>query len=148
MNDETVEDQYALELADSSYEWYSRAAKKARRYHRLTEVLQLVGSAVIPVSAVLLRENTAVPAVLGAVVVITTGLRSAFHWHDDYLRFSQAREAVEAERRLFRTGAAPYDDPARRNQVLAQTVTSIELKEMSSWLKIAGPRRHPRGNPV
>ncbi|MBF6465197.1 DUF4231 domain-containing protein [Nocardia beijingensis] len=147
MAGDTTEDRYAAEVADRSYDWYSRAAVKARRYHRLTEVIQLVGSAAIPVSAVLLPENTAVPALLGAVVVITTGLRSAFHWQDDYLRFSQAREAVEAERRLFRTGAAPYDDPADRDQVLAQSITGIEQKEMNSWLKIAGPRRHSRGNP-
>ncbi|MEU2039684.1 hypothetical protein [Nocardia niwae] len=91
MGGDATEDRYASDVADRSHEWYSRAAVKARRYHR---------------------------------------------------------EAVEAERRLFHTGAVPYDDPVGRDQVLAQNITSIEQKEMSSWLKIAGPRRHSRGNPA
>lgn len=136
--------EYACALADNSYDWYSRAAIKARRYHRLSEVIQLIGSAAIPVSAALLTQNTTVPAILGAVVVIVTGLRSAFHWQDDYLRFSHAREAVEAERRLFRTRAAPYDDPVSRSQVLAANITKIEQREMGMWLKIAAPRSQSR----
>lgn len=143
MTSEATDTPYALELASSSYEWYRRAAIKARRYHRLTEVLQLVCSAAIPVSAVLVDRNTAVPAVLGAVVVVITGLRSSFHWHDDYLRFSQAREAVEAQRRLFRTGAYPYDSDTRE-EVLAKAVTEIEQNEMGAWLKIAQPQDESR----
>ncbi|MEV6428808.1 DUF4231 domain-containing protein [Nocardia sp. NPDC051463] len=133
--------QYVLELAEGSYEWYRQAALKARRYHRLTEILQLVGSATIPLSAVLLEGNTAVPATLGAAVVVITGLRSAFHWHEDYLRFNQAREAVEAERRLYRTGAEPYNVASSRDQLLAKAVTAIEQREMGAWLKIAGAER-------
>ncbi|MFF0496459.1 DUF4231 domain-containing protein [Nocardia aobensis] len=130
-------------MANSSYKWYRRAAIKARRYHRLTEVLQLVCSAAIPVSAVLIDGNTTVPALLGAVVVVITGLRSSFHWHDDYLRFSQAREAVEAQRRLFRTGAYPYNSDTRE-EVLAKAVTEIEQNEMGAWLKIAKPEDESR----
>ncbi|UGT70871.1 DUF4231 domain-containing protein [Nocardia gipuzkoensis] len=143
MTSDATDVSYALELANSSYEWYRRAAIKARRYHRLTEVLQLVCSAAIPVSAVLIDGNTAVPAVLGAVVVVVTGLRSSFHWHDDYLRFNQAREAVEAQRRLFRTGAHPYNSDTRE-EVLAKAVTEIEQNEMGAWLKIAQPEDESR----
>ncbi|MGX1810832.1 DUF4231 domain-containing protein [Nocardia sp. NPDC055321] len=139
MTSDATDAPYALKLANSSYEWYRGAAIKARRYHRLTEVLQLVCSAAIPVCVVLIDGNTAVPAVLGAVVVVITGLRASFHWHDDYLRFSQAREAVEAQRRLFHTGAYPYDSDTCE-EVLAKAVTQIEQNEMGSWLKIAQPQ--------
>ncbi|WP_433731405.1 DUF4231 domain-containing protein [Nocardia sp. CA-129566] len=132
---------YALTVADGSYEWYRHAAIKARRYHRVTEVLQLLVSAAIPVAAVLLRGNTDIPAVLGSVLVVIGGLRAQFHWHDNYLRFSQAREAVEAERRLYHTQSGPYADPDTRDAVLASAVTTIEQKEMSAWLKIATPGR-------
>lgn len=143
MTSDATDVPYALELANSSYEWYRRTAIKARRYHRLTEVLQLVCSAAIPVSAVVVDGNTAIPAVLGAVVVVITGLRSSFHWHDDYLRFNQAREAVEAQRRLFRTGAHPYNSDTRE-EVLAKAVTEIEQNEMGAWLKIAQPQDESR----
>ncbi|MFC8043869.1 DUF4231 domain-containing protein [Nocardia sp. NPDC057353] len=141
MDDDPTGTGYALGLADSSYTWYAGAAVKARRFHRLTEVLQLLASAAIPLSAAIVSDNIVIPAVLGAFVVVVTGLRSAFHWQDDYLRFSQAREAVEAERRLYRTSAAPYDEPGTRDQRLAQSVTRIEQGEMGGWLDIAAPRR-------
>lgn len=135
---------YALELADGSYAWYRYAAIKARRYYRATETLQLIVSAAIPVSAVLIRERAEIPAVLGGIIVVITGLRSIFHWHDDYIRFSEAREAVEAERRLYLTHSEPYDDPATRDQKLANSITRIEQKEMGTWIKIARPQNQPK----
>ncbi|MFF6994813.1 DUF4231 domain-containing protein [Streptomyces sp. NPDC008313] len=131
---------YAMDVADGSYAWYRTAAIKARRYFRLTEVLQLLLSAAIPVSAVLRPGNAQIPAVLGGLVVVITGLRSAFHWQDDYLRFSQAREAVEAERRLYRTRSVPYDNEATRNRNLVHSVTRIEQQEMGTWVQLASPR--------
>ncbi|MEY9995740.1 hypothetical protein ABIE67_007772 [Streptomyces sp. V4I8] len=137
---------YAMRVANGSYDWSRNAAMKARRYFRLTETLLLLVSAAIPVSAVLSSRNAEVPAVLGSVVVVITGLRSVFHWQDDYLRFSEAREAVEAERRLYYTGAEPYADDRTRDRVLAASVTRIEQREMGTWVQLASPRTDATGN--
>lgn len=99
--------------------------------------MQLLISAAIPASAALIPDNAKTPAILGAILVILTGLKSIFHWHDDYLRFSAAREAVEAQRRLYLTGGAPYDNLATKDSLLASTITSIERQEMEVWAKIA-----------
>ena len=99
----------------------------------------IVVSALVPLSAVVFPGNTIVPATLGSVVVVITGLRSVFHWHENYLRFSRAREAVEAERRRFRTGAEPYDDHRTREAVLAEAVTRIEQEETGQWVTMAAP---------
>ena len=93
--------------------------------------------------AVLFDGNTVIPTFLGAGLVVIAGLRSVFHWQDDYLRFNQAREAVEAQRRLFHTGAEPYDDLNTRDRVLASAVTEIEKREMGEWLSIAAPKNGP-----
>src|SRR5262249_50947931 len=84
-----------------------------------------------------------VPAILGAVVVVISGLRAVFHWQDNYLRFSGAREAVEAERRLYFTSAKPYEDPRTRDQLLAAAVSRIEQEEMRGWVKVAAERPKP-----
>ncbi|WP_111832417.1 DUF4231 domain-containing protein [Actinomadura madurae] len=139
------ESSYALSLANSSYEWYFYAAKKARRYHRLSEIVNLLASSAIPVSVVAFPGIPLIPAMLGSLVVIVTGLRSAFHWHDDYIRFSEVRESVEAERRLYLTHSDPYADPDSRDKILAASITRIEQKEMSNWIKIARPRNPSKG---
>ncbi|TXS48726.1 DUF4231 domain-containing protein [Streptomyces sp. uw30] len=135
-----------MRVANGSYDWYHRAAIRARRNFRLSETLLLLVSAAIPVSAVLASRSTEVPAVLGGIVVVITGLRSVFHWQDDYLRFSEAREAVEAERRLYYTGADPYADPRTRDRTLTASVTRIEQRELGTWVQIASPRTDSTGN--
>lgn len=141
---ETEEPSYALSLADGSFSWYRTAAIRARRLYRAAEISAIVISGLVPLSAVVLPGNTVVPAILGSAVVMITGLRSVFHWHENYLRFSRAREAVEAERRKYRTGAAPYTSSSDRDAVLAQAITQIEQEEMGQWLKIAvHPSREP-----
>lgn len=139
-NRDSSQANYALRLADESYEWYRNAAIKARRYYRLSESMQITLAAAIPVVSVLFSSTTAFPAILGGLVVVLTGLRSIFHWHDDYLRFSEAREAVEAERRLYITQAEPYDNQ-RRDQLLVGSITRIERQEMGRWKDIASRSR-------
>ncbi|UGT59857.1 DUF4231 domain-containing protein [Nocardia asteroides] len=138
---------YAEGVASASYYWYKKAAIKARRLHRVSELSQLILSAAIPVCAVILEGNTILSAVLGSLLVVITGLKSSFHWHDDYLRFSQAREAVEAERRLYATGSEPYDDVSKRDQVLVKILTSIEQREMGFWLRKAKSRKAAADSP-
>ena len=137
------ESSYAMRLAEGSYRWYRDHAIRSRAAYKASETALLVVSAAVPVSGVVMPDAATVPAILGGVVVVLAGLRSVFHWQDNYLRFSQAREAVEAERRLYETGAMPYDDRATRDQILAAAVTRIEHAEMNNWLKIAAARPKP-----
>jgi hypothetical protein len=135
---------YALGVADSSFEWYRSRSILTRRAFRISEVLLLLISAAIPLLAVLLPGNTIVPAVLGASIVVITGMRSAFHWRENYLRYNVAREAVEVERRLYHTRSAPYEKPDTRDQVLVEKISRIERDEMASWLTIASTNRMPK----
>jgi hypothetical protein len=131
---------WVVGLADDSYEWYKQRAIRARKAYRTSEALLLITSASIPIASVLLPSNTTAPAILGALIVVVSGLRSIFHWHENYLRFSRAREAIEAERRLYRTGMEPYGDAATRDAELAAAVTRIDQGDMSAWIKVASER--------
>src|SRR5262245_8185791 len=134
---------YARGVADASYDWYKRAAIRSRKGYRISETLILAVSAAIPTSAALASDNVVAPAILGGLVVVLTGLRAIFHWQDNYLRFSGAREAIEAERRLYNLWAEPYEDAATREQVLAASVSRIEEEEMKGWTKVAAERPKP-----
>ena len=131
------EPDYALRLADDSYAWYQRAAIRARRAYKVAETVFLVVTACIPLSAVVWPDSGVIPAILGSISVVIAGGRAIFHWQDNYLRFSEAREAVEAERRLYRTRSAPYDADPTRDALLVKAVTRIEQAEMRGWVKIS-----------
>jgi Protein of unknown function (DUF4231) len=130
-----------LGLANGSYEWYRTAAIRSRRNHRISAVLIQVIAAAIPVSAVIEPKNAVVPAVLGAFIIIVSGLRTTFNWQENYLRFSGAREAVEAERRLYNTASVPYDDPQTKDGILAKQISAIEQEEMAGWIKVVSDQR-------
>jgi hypothetical protein len=130
---------YAQRLADDSFRWYKTAAIRARRAYKIIETLLLLVSASIPVSAVV--SNSAVtPAILGSVTVVLAGARAIFHWQENYLRFSEAREAVEAERRLYHTWSIPYDNAETRDTTLVKAITNIEQSEMQGWVRVAVTR--------
>src|ERR1700744_5956798 len=131
-----VNSNYAIEIANGSYEWYKVHAIRSRKAYRLSEASIVAASAAIPTSAAIYPHDIVIPAILGAVVVIISGLRALFHWHDNYLRFSRAREAVEAERRLYHTASVPYNDISTRAQILVSSISRIEQQEMAGWIKI------------
>jgi hypothetical protein len=139
----SAEPGYALTLANDSYEWYRTHAIRSRRAYKVSETAILLVSAAIPLTVAVAPHHTALPATLGAVAVVLSGLRSVFHWQDDYVRFSGAREAVEAERRRYRTGADPYGDPVTRERLLAAEVSRIEQGEMNGWIKVVSERPKP-----
>jgi hypothetical protein len=131
---------YALGIAQESYDWYKAAAIRSRRLYKMGESALVVTSAAIPTTAIVVPGNSVAPGILGAVVVVLSGLRAVFHWQENYLRFSAAREAVEQERRQYGTQAKPYDDPGTRAQLLVAAVTRIEQIEMKGWMRVATQR--------
>lgn len=135
---------YAESIADKSYGWYRDAAIRSRRTYKVAECALMIVTAGIPLSALTLPETPVVAAVLGSVALVIGGFRSVFHWQENYVRFSRAREMVEAERRRFHGRISPYDGEAEQNkQELIRAVTQIEQEEMGQWIRIATAR--PRG---
>ncbi|WP_197523414.1 DUF4231 domain-containing protein [Actinokineospora pegani] len=136
MTQQTKPENYALEIADNSYNWYLIRSIRTRRSHRLAEIVLLFLSASIPASVVIIPEWPWIPAVTGVGIVMLSGLKSIFNWHENYLRFSRARESIEAERRLFKMSLPPYDNPISKEGELVQAITRIEQEEMSSWVAV------------
>ena len=129
-------DAYALQLASDSYNWYRTAAIRSRRMHRIVEFLIILASASIPIVALSVPDSSLLTAIFGGAIAVLAGLRAIFHWSENYVRFSTAREAVEAERRLYITKGAKYADPATRAYTLASAVTAIERGEIGRWVEL------------
>ncbi|MEV0136095.1 DUF4231 domain-containing protein [Dactylosporangium sp. NPDC050688] len=128
--------EYAINVANESFEWYRLHAIRSRKWHKFTEVSVVLIAAAIPASVVVFPDGPVLSALLGTAVVVLTGLKSTFHWQENYLRYSEAREAVETERRRYHTLTVPYDSD-QRDQILIQKITAIEHDEMRGWLRVA-----------
>lgn len=130
---------YAAAVATDAYNWYKIAAVRSRRWHRTSELAIVVLSAAIPICAIAAPGSASLPAVLGSLIAVVTGVRATFRWSENYLRFSKARESVVAERRKFDVGAPPYGDLTTRDRLLVEAITAVEQDELSRWLEIAQP---------
>jgi Protein of unknown function (DUF4231) len=82
--------------------------------------------------------------VLGGAVVVLTGLRTVFHWRENWLRFSAACGQLETARQLYaqRTGNYAGSD---RDAALVGEICAIELAETQGWIRSRTPGGNPSG---
>jgi hypothetical protein len=122
----------ALDELDRSYEWYRRHAKQSRIVYQVGELALLTTGALIPVSTTLTDDQT-MPALLGALVVVLTGIRRIFSSHENWQRFIDASLALASERALYVHGFAPYADVGTRDERLLRRVREVETQETAGW---------------
>ena len=123
-----------LAFLDQQYTWYRSHAVRAGQRYKVLEVALLLFAALVPVSAVVF--DSWVTALLGAVVVVLTGLRSIFSWQDDWLRFTEAWQQLQFARTLYVNRLAPYDDDTTRVSRLVLRVQEIQSSETRGWLAL------------
>lgn len=126
----------SLSEVDRLMGWYATNAVHSRGRHYIVEVALLVVGASVPVAALALPGNGVPAAVLGGIVVVLTGLRQVFHWHDNYVRFTAACQALKHERLKYMVFEPPYDDPATRDRSLVDVMNSIEEQETRGWTRL------------
>ncbi|WP_326673382.1 DUF4231 domain-containing protein [Streptomyces canus] len=121
----------ALSTVTDLRDWYARQAGKARLGHRVTELGVIVLGAAVPLTVALGLGST-VAAVCGAGVVVLTGVRGLYQWHENWLDFSDARLSLETELALFAVGASPYDGP-NRAAALVRAAEGVKTAETKQW---------------
>lgn len=89
---------------------FARQSRRSRNGYFILEGLALVSAAAVPAS-VAIGASPAVPAVLGALVVVLSGLRQLFKFHEEWISATQTRYAIEREIALFVAGDQTYQGP-------------------------------------
>jgi len=112
--------------------WYDRRAVVARRSYLTLKVAQLVLAAAIPVGAAA-GAGSVFAAVLGGTIVVVEGLQQLFKFHDSWLGYRSACEALQRERYLFGARAGPYRDRPDPEPLLAERVESVMAREHDAW---------------
>jgi hypothetical protein len=135
----TPPDDDPLALLDQQYTWYRGHAVSAGVRYKVLEITLLVVAALVPVSTVV--TDRWVTALLGAIVVVLTGLRSIFSWQDDWLRFTEAWQQLQFARTRYVHGLPPYDDAGTRVAKLVQRVQAIQAAETRGWLSLRAEAR-------
>src|SRR5664280_2537812 len=92
------------------WSFFACQARRSKNGYFLLECLALGLAAAVPVSAAL-GASVRLPAVLGAGVVVTNGLRQIFRFHEEWISSAGTRYAIEREIVLFLWDSGPYKGP-------------------------------------
>ncbi|MBT2206770.1 MULTISPECIES: DUF4231 domain-containing protein [Actinomadura] len=125
-------DQEFPEVVSQTWRWYARSATRARFSYYGLELSSLLVAAAIPVSAVVWKSATAA-AILGAVLVLVTGIRQVVGWHENWMSFAQARHQIEKEIALYGMKHGPYGEAGDSRGLLCATVLEIAEGEGQRW---------------
>ena len=99
----------------SALDWYDREASGNRHAYQTLRLATIALAAAIPV----LTTSHAPPlatAIVGATIVITEGVQQLFGFHERYVTFRAAWNALDRERRLYDSRAGRYADNAAAQQ--------------------------------
>jgi hypothetical protein len=106
------------------------------------ELVNLLLAAAIP-ATLALGASAAIPALLGAGVVVCGGLRQIFDWHANWIRFAQVRSEIERQVALFGAGLPPYSRSENAARVLVATVNEIDQADLAGWAARSRTRPSP-----
>lgn len=134
--------QEAIAQLDESFEWYRKQSKKARIRFSVLEVLIVVASMGVVALGILIPHDARPAGLLGAAVTALAGIRSIFHWNDNWKRFMLACITLSGLKRLYEHGAPPFDvDDDLADQILVAAINDVELTESKAWSILPGPER-------
>ena len=105
--------------------FYRRTTRHARVGYGLSELTAIAAAAAVPV-AVAAGSKGALPAVLGALAATASGLRSAFHFRENWIMRSTALIGIERLIALHYEGLPPLSsgDLVERVSVIVRTETN------------------------
>ncbi|MEM6900752.1 MAG: DUF4231 domain-containing protein [Pseudomonadota bacterium] len=116
--------------------WYDKRSLSAQRYFMAIKTAQIVVAALIPVTALIDRENNSIPGILGAVVLILEGLQELGMFRQNWQKYRSSCEALRHEKYLYLAVAGPFAGLAddERMRLLAERVEQLIALEHSNWV--------------
>ncbi len=138
------ESEYLKSRLDDQYGWFEgKSAWNKQRYYTF-QIIQIVAGALIPLLTAMSRYSPMIYVVgtLGVVVTVVGGILSLFKFHEQWIEYRTAAEALKQEKFLYETGSGPYA-VSNRLQVLVERVEAILGRQNSLWVAASQPKAGP-----
>jgi hypothetical protein len=116
---------------EQQLDWYDRKSTAAQRSYKGLKLIEIVAAAAVP-PLIGLGVPSAVPAVLGVVVVVLEGAQQLFQFQSNWITYRSTAEALKHERYLYLAAAGPYAGQ-NRHRVLAERLEGLVSQEHAKW---------------
>ena len=120
---------------EEQIEWYSRHKARNRNLYHSLKALQILAAALVPVltNANGLASSAALIGGLGVFIVVAEGIQQLGRFHENWIRYALAAEALKREKRLYLSVASVYSAVETRDTLLAERLEEVISSEASQW---------------
>jgi hypothetical protein len=112
--------------------WYDKRATTNQLAYRLLRIVSITMAATIPVLTTSNAPRLST-AIVGSAIVVVEGIQQVFRYHDRYVAYRSAWNALDREQRLYQSRAGTYSDNPRPEKTLAERFDQIVGEEHSRW---------------
>jgi hypothetical protein len=137
-----------LTRLDDAIGWYDRKSIHNQRWFKILKAVQLTAAAAVPV-VVAIGVRAAVPAALGAAIVVLEGLQQLNQYQQNWTSYRSTCEALKHEKYLFLALAGPYAGASSPRPLLADRIEGLISQEHAKWVSAreeAVPELERRGS--
>jgi hypothetical protein len=138
---------YKLERLQEQIDWHSEKAHQNKRRFRISEMIIIFVGALIPVINVLEfadLETRIVSSVLGATIVIVTGLTQLEKFQENWIIYRTTTELLKKEKYFYENEVGEYSDldDSKRKKLLVERVESMVSSETSKYFTAHQPKQN------
>ena len=130
-----------LDRLDNQISWYDRKSVQNHRWFKTVKAIQLTAAAAVPVVATI-GVRAAVPAALGAAVVVLEGLQQLNQYQQNWTSYRSTSEALKHEKYLFLALAGPYAGAVSPHTLLADRIEGLISQEHAKWVSAREEAAH------
>lgn len=122
-----------LQRLEDEIRWYDEKSLEGQRRFKLLKGVQLLSAATIPVVAIL-DVHSAVPAALGAAIILVEGFLQLNQYQQNWITYRSTCEALKHEKYLFLGRAGPYAGAVDGRALLADRIEGLISQEHAKWV--------------
>jgi hypothetical protein len=123
--------------------WYSRGARRNKRWYMRIKVVQIVSAAAIPVIAAT-SLPTWISGGLGALIVVLESIQQLFQFHSNWTHYRSTAEALKHEKYLYLAQAGSYAGVPKPDALLAERIEGRVSQEHSAWASEQNQGQHQK----
>lgn len=116
----------------SALQWYDEQARSNRLSYQSLRLFAITLAAAIPVLTTSGAPALAT-AIVGSTIVVAEGTQQVFRFHDRYIGFRSAWNALDREKRLYASRSGRYANNSAPEQTLAERVDEVLAEETARW---------------
>lgn len=127
---------YITNRLNDQINWYDKKSQNAQKRYKCLQLTELVIAAAIPLLSsytVGCSQVAFMVGVLGAAIAIIEGIERLYRYHENWIEYRAACEALKHEKSLYLMNAFPYGTDETKEQLFVHNIENLLSSEGSKW---------------